>query len=643
MTSTKALLALLVGSAYAGIKPWDSPEYKDLFQYPVPVPQVKIPLKSYSSHGVEIDYYEVEIKPTEQQVYPNLGKTKLVGYDGQVPGPTFMMKAGREAVVRFINHGTQANSVHLHGSYSRAPFDGWAEDLTQPGEYKDYYYPNGQNARTLWYHDHAIDHTAKNAYFGQAGFYILHDDEELSTPGLPQGNYDIPLALSAKRYNKDGTLWDPEVNNEKTSVYGDVFHVNGQPWPYLKVEPRKYRFRFLDASISRSFQMYLEADTAAGKRIPFTVVGADTGLNEKPVSTTQLDISMAERWEVVVDFSGYAGKNLTLKNNRDVAADLDYPQTDKVMRFVVDQKTNGNSQPWDTASLPSTLRRVNYPPAAANPSQVDRSFVFGKSNGGDWTVNGHKWSDGPTERILAKPQRGAVEVWELVNGGGGWSHPVHIHLIDFQIISRKGTRGQVLPYEQVALKDVVWLNTGETVRVIARYAPWDGLYMFHCHNLIHEDHEMMVGLNVTALEDLGYDEKTRFIDPMEQKYRASAFSDSDYAGRSGPFSDQAISDRCDAFADMDAYKNAKDVEENLVKYWSTRVASGTAKSTSTSTSTSSSASATGTASSTSVTSTAATTPGSTLSTVTSKASTTSKSEDKTKTSSTKTTSTSTKK
>jgi bilirubin oxidase len=94
---------------------------------------------------------------------------KLANCLSVAPGPTFKVKKGTEAVVRFINHGEKPNSVHLHGSYSRAPFDGWADDTTEVGEYKDYYYPNAQNARTLWYHDHAIEHTAENAYMGQAG------------------------------------------------------------------------------------------------------------------------------------------------------------------------------------------------------------------------------------------------------------------------------------------------------------------------------------------------------------------------------------------------------------------------------------------------------------------------------------------
>jgi bilirubin oxidase len=300
-----------------------------------------------------------------------------------------------------------------------------------------------------WYHDHAIDHTAENAYFGLAGFYIMHDDDELAVPGLPQGDYDIPLGLASKRYNADGTLWSPEANGETTSVYGDVIQVNGQPWPYLSVEPRKYRFRFLNSAVSRSFQLYLVDDAANTTRLPFTVVGSDAGLTEKPVSTTQLDISMAERWEVVVDFSSYAGKNLTYRNNRNVGADKDYPETDKVMRkstppclclaaadkspgFVVGSSKTAPDQPWDSQSLPATLRTVPYPPPA-KAGQLDHLFEFQSKNGG-WRVNGVGWADGPEARVLAKPSRGAVEVWDLKNPAGGWTHPIHIHLVSTRLV-----------------------------------------------------------------------------------------------------------------------------------------------------------------------------------------------------------------
>lgn len=498
--------------------------------------------------GNEIDFYEVDVKPFEQQVYKGKKPARLVGYDGISPGPTFRMTKGREAVVRFKNHGDKDLSVHLHGSYSRAAFDGWAEDVTKPGQYKDYYYPNSQSARTLWYHDHAIHHTAENAYFGQAGFYILHDPAENGL-GLPQGKYDLPLALNAKQYNSDGTLFDPK--DETTSLWGDVIHVNGQPWPYHAVEPRKYRLRWLDTSISRTFKLTFVDDS--GKTIPFQVIGADTGLLTKPVTSSDLEISMAERWEIVFDFSAYAGKNVTVKNARDVQHDEDYNSTDKVMRFVVGNNVTDTS---NNGNLPGTLRTVPFPPNKSG--KIDRNFEFHRSNG-EWQVNGVTFAD-VKNRILAKPPRGAIEIWQLKNGAGGWSHPVHIHLVDFQILSRTGGKRSVLNYEKEALKDVVLLGEGETVTVIARYAPYDGVYMFHCHNLIHEDHDMMAAFNVSALADFGYPETSRFIDPMEERWRSRPISTADD-------SPQALNDKCALFESLEAYTNVEKLEKALEDYY----------------------------------------------------------------------------
>lgn len=578
-----AAASLLACQVLAGDDKWLSPEYKQIFQNPLPFPPDKAPKTSYYNEttGQHIDYYEIEIKSFEQQVYPagQFKPAKLVGYDGMSPGPTFRMEKNREAVVRFISRAELDISVHLHGSYSRAPFDGWAEDVTKKGQYKDYCksnfnqwgiihpisyyifymlagmarddanpldYPNKQSARTLWYHDHAVHHTAENAYFGQAGFYILHDPAE-DKLGLPNGQYDLPLALSSKQYNKDGTLFSPA--SETVSLWGDVIHVNGQPWPYHKVEPRKYRLRFLDASISRAFKLTFEDGS---KKVPFHVIGADTGLLTKPVQTDNLEISMAERWEIVIDFSAYAGKNITVKNARDVQADEDYNSTDKVMQFVVGKTVSSTA---NNGALPSSLRTVPFPPTK---NGVDRSFKFEKK-GGEWTVNGVTFAD-VNNRILAKPARGAVEIWELENSSGGWSHPVHIHLVDFQILSRTGGKRGVLPYEKEALKDVVLLGTNEKVRVIARFAPWDGVYMFHCHNLIHEDHDMMAAFNVSSLSDWGYPETTKIIDPMDEAYRAKDYKDSD-------FEEEHIQERLKEFYLLDAYGDPDKVEEALESYY----------------------------------------------------------------------------
>ncbi|KAH4076860.1 hypothetical protein HBH50_011540 [Parastagonospora nodorum] len=545
------LAALLASRANAGDLKWLSPEYKEIFQNPLPIPPDKAVQYTYTNKttGNQIDFYEVDVKPFEQQVYAGKKPARLVGYDGISPGPTFRMTKGREAVVRFRNYGDKDLSVHLHGSYSRAAFDGWAEDTTKYGEYKDYYYPNSQSARTLWYHDHAIHHTAENAYFGQAGFYILHDPAE-DKLGLPSGKYDLPLALSAKQYNQDGTLFDPK--DETTSLWGDVIHVNGQPWPFHSVEPRKHRLRWLDASISRTFKLTFVDDS--GKEVPFQMIGSDTGLLTKPVTSSNLEISMAERWEMIFDFSAFAGKNITVKNARDVQHDEDYNSTDKVMRFVV-----GKDAPKDTSNNgnpPTDLRTVPFPPN--NGGKIDRSFKFHRSNG-EWQVNGVTFAD-VKNRILAKPPRGAIEIWQLENGAGGWSHPVHIHLVDFQILSRTGGKRGVLNYEKEALKDVVLLGEGETVTVIARYAPYDGVYMFHCHNLIHEDHDMMAAFNVTELKDFGYPETTRFIDPMEERWRSRPITDADEL-------ENAKREKCALFESLEAYDHVDKLEEALVDYY----------------------------------------------------------------------------
>ncbi|KAK1574250.1 bilirubin oxidase [Colletotrichum navitas] len=601
--SLAVVLALVSGTL---AKDWESPEYKWLYEFPLPIPPPKTekfpdqPIMNPVT-GKKIRYYEIEIKEFAAQVYPNLGPAKLVGYDGISPGPTFLMERGEEAVVRFTNHANLANSVHLHGSPSRTPWDGWAEDITAPGRYKDYYYPNNQNARTLWYHDHAIDHTAENAYFGQAGAYILHDSNE-DTLGLPSGYgvYDTPLILSAKQYNPDGSLYSPA--NEQTSLYGDVIHVNGQPWPYLKVEPRKYRFRLLDASISRTFFLYLE--DLQQNRVRFDVISSDTGLLTGPQSVTELYISMAERYEIVVDFSSFKGQNITMRNTRSFAADIDYLHTDKVMRFIV-----GDTTVSDTATVPSALRTVPFPKDKAG---IDQHFRF-ERQGSSWRINGVTFAD-VNNRVLARPKRGTIEVWELENSSGGWSHPIHIHLVDFRVVKRVNGRSNVVfPYESQGLKDVVWLGPGETVTVEAHYAPWPGVYMFHCHNLIHEDHEMMAAFNVSVLTDLGYDE-TQFADPMETEWQAKTEDPAAYAFN-------AVKSRIEYMAKFQPYNNVEEVESRLDAYWATKTNAPSTNST---------------ASTLIVSTTSAST--SVSPTITAKPSTTSKSDDdKKKTSTTATT------
>jgi len=426
-----------------------------------------------TSDGRTINYYSNTIEAFTQQVYPNLGSAHLTGYNGTAPGPTYYVEKGTETIIRYLNKGEQTSSVHLHGSYTHSAWDGWAADEIQPGQYKDYYYPNTETARSIWYHDHAENHTAADAYYGQAGMYIIYDPAEDSLK-LPTGKYDVPLAISDKAYQSNGDLASPNGNTE--NFFGDIIHVNEQPWPYLSVEPRKYRLRFYDMSLSRPYTLYF-ADSD-GNWIDFQVIASDSGLFGGPVTTNDLTIAMGERYEVVVDFCNHANKNITLGNDNQQQQINEFDNTDKVMKFVVGGSVSDNT---NNGNVPSTLNgNIQWP---AQRTTVDHTFNFQQGGANEWTINGVDFMDA-NNRILARPPQGTVELWEVHHTGGPAVHPVHVHLVNLQVVSRTGGSRGLLPYESAGLKDVVLLEPGETVQLLAYYGPWNGVYMVSPINIL---------------------------------------------------------------------------------------------------------------------------------------------------------------
>ncbi|QIN80711.1 multicopper oxidase domain-containing protein [Rubrobacter marinus] len=440
------------------------------------------------------DYYQITQRAANVEIVPGL-QTQIYGYNGITPGPTIVQRRGRTTVVRQINalpettvHPDQTyrttTGTHLHGNASAPQFDGWAEDVTAPGEGKDYVYPNEQDARMLWYHDHAVHHTANNAYMGLAGLYVTRDEIEDRLP-IPKGRYELPLVLKDLIVAEDGSLLFD--NGGESSLFGDIVTVNGVPWPRVAVEPRKYTLRFLNASVSRGYNLALSTGD------PFTVIGHDGGLDPSPNDVTSFRIGMAERYEVVVDFANRRGQQVVLRN-LGLPNNVDFPQTDVVMRFDVgDTVTDPTNN-----EVPAQLNPSDHPFSPMNLTEQDavrtRVFEFGR-NGGLWTIGvdggpGRIWDP---NRVDANPALGDVEIWEFTNNSGGWFHPIHTHLIDFKILSRDG--GSPHPYEG-GPKDVAYVGEGETVRVIARFGPERGKYMMHCHNLVHEDHDMMTQFEV---------------------------------------------------------------------------------------------------------------------------------------------------
>ena len=452
------------------------------FRMPFRIPPVISPVRSDAT----TDYYRVSMEPVVAEVIPGY-KTPLWGYNGSVPGPTFKVNQGRRAVVRHVNNlparhpdldYTPWTSVHLHGSASLPEYDGYANDITNPGQWKDYRYPNWQPARTLWYHDHGVHHTAQNVVMGLAGMYQLHDPLEQSLR-IPHGEYDVPLIVADTMFANDGKVLFSSIENK--GFYGDVITVNGTPWPVMKVARRKYRFRILNASVARSYKWSL----SNGAKL--AVIATDAGLMPAPVKVASFRQGSAERYEVVIDFAAYPpGTTIDLlntspKNNQD------YTHTNKVMRFEV------TDQPFSTKNnaIPASLFPAHPAMTVSEADAVTtRTFDFVRT-GGLWTINGQTWDDvvaSGFKKVLASPRTGDVEIWELRNLSGGWHHPAHIHFIDFKILSRNGK--PAMAHERGA-KDVVFLGEYETVKVLIKFDQGRGKYMIHCHNLSHEDHDMM--------------------------------------------------------------------------------------------------------------------------------------------------------
>jgi spore coat protein A, manganese oxidase len=312
------------------------------FRVPLPIPPVLKPVRTSS----DTDYYETVQRVGRQEIVPGL-MTEVWGYDGIFPGPTIEARRGREVEVRQWNELPVPVSVHLHAGKTPPESDGYPTDLILPkghghgssahaghgsaGEhshfFKDYRYLNEQRAATLWYHDYRMDFTGPQIYRGLAGMYILRDEVEDSLP-LPREEKDVPLVITDRTFNRDGSFYYPSIdptltepgvlasatNGTYSGVFGDTILINGAPWPVLEVSNTMYRFRILNASNARAYELELDPP---GEKRPFVQVGSDGGLLEAPIPHDRILASPGERFDVVVDFWRYpVGTQVTLKNLR---------------------------------------------------------------------------------------------------------------------------------------------------------------------------------------------------------------------------------------------------------------------------------------------------------------------------------------
>ncbi|QIS15674.1 multicopper oxidase family protein [Nocardia arthritidis] len=461
------------------------------FRVPLPIPPVLVPRADETT-----DYYEITQRVAMREIVPGVS-TEIWGYDGIFPGPTIVSRSGRRTVVRYRNELPVPTVVHLHGGHTPADSDGYPTDLIMPqgitgmhghsmghsdsraviaDGMREYVYPMRQRAATHWYHDHRMDFTGPGVWRGLAGFHLIRDDEEAALP-LPAGDRDIPLLLTDRAFGSDGELLYPAVDpgmpgvrkEYRQGVLGDVILVNGAPWPMLEVAAVRYRFRVLNASNARRYRLALEPDSGG-----FSQIGSDGGLLAAPVRHDEIDIAPAERFDLVIDFSRYSvGEQVVLVNR------LDSGPAGRVMAFRVVRAGRDDSRVPDRLSV--------IEPPRTDDAVTTRTFSFRDNGGMGWNVNGAPFEP---DRITARPRLGDTEIWRFSTD---FHHPIHLHLNQFQVLSRNGAAPG--PYD-AGWKDTINLRPAEIASVLVRFTDYRGRFLYHCHNLEHEDMAMMANFEV---------------------------------------------------------------------------------------------------------------------------------------------------
>ena len=445
--------------------------------------------------------------------------------------------------------------THLHGGEVQSTSDGnpyswWTADGKHGPAYNTAVpteansavdiYPNEQQPTTLWYHDHALGLTRLNVLSGLAGFYILRNPNDPVEKLLPQGEYEVPLAIQDRSFLTDGSLYYPTEGINPTihpywqdSFLGNTIIVNGEAWPNMNVKQGQYRFRILDGSNSRFYSLSFSNGMA------FTQIGTDGGYLKAPAPSTSKLIAPGERIDILVDFSKIpVGQKIILENyaaNKEISQ-----QMRQIMQFTVTD-WKGFAPKQLPANLNPTLSD-NFPTLLSTDKQ--RILTLTDVADTDGTprmilLDGQKWSS----RISEKPELGSTEEWILVNPTMN-AHPIHVHLVQFQVIKRQTfdviaymnewsslngdpplnhTTVNVQSLDQYlkdtssdpstsekGWKDTVIVNSAEVVTIRLRWTeqngdpfPFDATvgpgYVWHCHLLEHEDNEMMRPYAVVSL------------------------------------------------------------------------------------------------------------------------------------------------
>lgn len=398
-------------------------------------------------------------------------------------GPIIRVRTGQKVRIRFQNNLQETSNVHWHGLYVPDYADGHPRFVAQPGEEYVYEFEVINRAGTYWYHPHPHQRTGAQVNAGMAGLFIVEDEIE-DALDLPSGDFDLPLVLQDRRFDEDNQLlYVNNMHDQTMGFRGNRILVNGKLDQTIPVATRPYRLRLLNGSNSRIYILAWDDES------PMKVIGTDGGLIERTVITRYITFGPAERAELWVDFSDYeVGTKVSL-------VDLGEGQPITIATFSVDEVSDVHM------TLPNRLRAIDsIDPQQAVNIDNPRSFEF--SMGRTPVINNLTYQiDAVDDNEIVR--LGDTEIWEFtnnVNSGGmmPMPHPVHMHGHQFQIIERtvnpdfaQQWAGIINGYLDYGWKDTVLLMPGETVRVVVRFDHYEGIFVYHCHTLEHEDLGMM--------------------------------------------------------------------------------------------------------------------------------------------------------
>ena len=498
---------------------------------------------------------------------PDQNNLSVWTFNGTLPPKLLLGRYGEPILFRHHNDlprdqsqnggfGIHSISTHEHNGHHGAENDGFTGAFFYPGQFYDYHWPivhagfrtintaatdprcgspdgNGgitklpgdwrETMSTHWFHDHMFSFTSQNVYKGNAAMFNIYSsiDRGSEIPDgvnlcLPSGkakdwgnlDYDVNLMLADKAWGADGQMHFDIFNFD--GFVGDQMTVNLVYKPYFEVERRKYRFRILNASVSRFFKIALSDGS------PMVQIANDGNLLPRPVVLTQLDEQgIAERYDIIIDFSRYQvgqrvsmvnlaehDNGLLVKKDRSLSDALSGKSSDPCVGKFLEFRIARDPAYPDKSKIPATM--IPNPDLSNIPVARYRTFEFGKGAknptndlqtafSGPWGVKaeGGRMEAADFGRASARPKMNTREVWTLQNGGGGWDHPIHIHFEEGQILARNGSAANVPAWEK-GRKDVYRLRPSGSITITLQFRDWGGMFMEHCHNTVHEDNAMLL-------------------------------------------------------------------------------------------------------------------------------------------------------